>query len=41
MNRNFVIHKKQKKVFFYNHETPVGAGNHNGIIPLEVFWTLK
>lgn len=41
MNRNFVIHKKQKKVFFYNQETPIGAGNSNGIIPLDVFWTLK
>lgn len=41
MNRNFVIHKREKKVFFYNQETPIGKGNHNGIIPLDVFWSLK
>lgn len=41
MNRNFVIHKKEGWVFFYNQDTEPVKGGHNAKIKLSVFWSLE
>ncbi len=41
ITRNFVVHKREKKVFFYNHETIKGQGNYNAVIDYDVFFNLK
>lgn len=37
---NFVIHKKQKRVFYYNHRTPENAGASQASFHLNKFYTL-
>lgn len=41
LEKNFVIHKKQNKVFFYNQNTPLVKGAHNAKMKLNLFFTLQ
>ena len=41
LTRNFVIHKKEGWVYFYNQDTPMEKGACNVRIPLALFWRIE